>query len=277
MAGLDPAGAELLRLGQNAIYRLRSAPVVVRIARGSDYWADATKEVAVAEWLASSGVPAARTWPVEQPVEADGHPVTFWRFIDGRPGAPRDVRALGEVLRRIHGLPRPNSLTLPSQRPLSRVAGRVEQSDIPATDRAFLIELVEELAAALDTLDYPLDEAVNHGDAHVQNLMIVEGAAHVLDFENVCWGHPEWDLITTATEFVTAGFWTAEQYREFVDSYGFDITQWSGFDVMRRVREVTMTTWLMQNVNESPEIRAEFGQRLGTIKANRPTEPWRAF
>ncbi|WP_399552424.1 hypothetical protein [Streptomyces sp. YIM 98790] len=32
-AGLDPSGAELLRLGSNAVYRLASAPVIVRIAR----------------------------------------------------------------------------------------------------------------------------------------------------------------------------------------------------------------------------------------------------
>jgi hypothetical protein len=83
--------------------------------------------------------------------------------------------------------------------------------------------------------------------------------------------------ITTATEFVTAAFWTAPQYKDFVDSYGFDITDWSGFGVMRRARELTMTTWLMQNVNESPEIRAEFEKRLGTLKAGKPTVPWQAF
>ncbi|WP_318658247.1 hypothetical protein [Streptomyces triticiradicis] len=32
-AGLDPTGAELLRLGSNAVYRLASLPVIVRIAR----------------------------------------------------------------------------------------------------------------------------------------------------------------------------------------------------------------------------------------------------
>ena len=53
-------GAELLRLGENAIYRLADHETVVRIARNMDHWADAEKEVAVSRWLHQAGVPAAR-------------------------------------------------------------------------------------------------------------------------------------------------------------------------------------------------------------------------
>src|ERR1700751_2405468 len=49
-AGLDPDGASLIRLGENAMFRLRQ-PVVVRIARTAAYEPDARKEVAVARWL----------------------------------------------------------------------------------------------------------------------------------------------------------------------------------------------------------------------------------
>ena len=59
-AGLDASGAELLRLGENAIYRLRAVPVVVRIARTVDYLPDVQTEVAVARWLESAGLPAVR-------------------------------------------------------------------------------------------------------------------------------------------------------------------------------------------------------------------------
>ena len=51
------AGAELLRLGENAIYRLAQDAVVVRIARTMGYWDDACKEVDVARWLAANGIP----------------------------------------------------------------------------------------------------------------------------------------------------------------------------------------------------------------------------
>jgi hypothetical protein len=46
--GLDPAGASMLRLGENAIYRLDRAPVVVRIARSLGKLAEVRKEVRVA-------------------------------------------------------------------------------------------------------------------------------------------------------------------------------------------------------------------------------------
>jgi hypothetical protein len=59
-AGLDAGGAELLRLGENAIYRLRSVPLVARIARTVDYLPAIETEVAVARWLESAAFPAVR-------------------------------------------------------------------------------------------------------------------------------------------------------------------------------------------------------------------------
>ena len=51
--GLDTSDGELIRLGENALFRLPAERMVVRIARTMDYWADAEKEVAVGPWLAS--------------------------------------------------------------------------------------------------------------------------------------------------------------------------------------------------------------------------------
>jgi Ser/Thr protein kinase RdoA (MazF antagonist) len=275
--GLPADGAELLRIGENAIYRLASAPVVVRIARHSDHWDDAAKEVQVAGWLERAEVPAAQVWPIEQPLSINGHPVTFWRFIDGRRGGPGDVRDLGALLRRIHTLPRPTTFVLPGERVLGRVRARIERAPVPPEDRAFLLGLLGDLTSAVGALDYVLPTCVTHGDAHVQNLMVNNRDVKLIDFERVAWGQPEWDLAMTATEFVTAQFWTRDQYDTFVDAYGFDVTEWAGFPVLRRAHEVKMTTWLMQNINESSIIRDEYELRLATIRSGRPGEPWRAF
>lgn len=276
-AGLDPDGAKLLRLGENAIYRLRELPAVVRIARNMDHWAAATKEVAVAEWLSKHDVPAARTWAVGQPLGVDGHPATFWHYIDGRRGGPRDVRTLGELLRRVHSLPPPDTFDLPREAVLERVQPRIERAPIPPADRVFLLDLLGELSSAIAELRYPLPPCVTHGDAHVQNLMVTEDGVVLIDFERVAWGQPEWDLGMTATEYVTAGWWSDEQYAAFVESYGFDVTSWDGFDTARRVHEIKMTTWLMQNVNESPEIAEEYERRMLTIRDGRRDVPWRPF
>jgi aminoglycoside phosphotransferase (APT) family kinase protein len=264
-------------LGENAIYRLVAAPVVVRIARNVDHWEDALKEVRVAGWLERSGVPAGRIWPTEQPLSIGGHPVTYWRYIDGRRGGPGDVRELGSVLRSVHALPRPMTFDLPPEEVLGRVRARIDRAPVPTEDRTFLVGLLDELTAAVADLDYVLPACVTHGDAHVQNLMVAEGEIVLIDFERVAWGQPEWDLAMTATEFVTAQFWNPDQYRTFVKSYGYDVTDWEGFPILRRVHEVKMTTWLMQNINESTAIRDEYEVRMATIRAGRPDVPWRAF
>ena len=79
-AGLSSDGAELLRLGENAIYQLATDPVVVRIARSADRLPRVRRELCVARWLATSNVPAVRVCDdIEQPIVVHEHPVTFWR------------------------------------------------------------------------------------------------------------------------------------------------------------------------------------------------------
>lgn len=75
-AGLDSNDAELLRLSENAVYRLPGG-VVVRISRPGQLSA-AKREVEVARWLEVSGVPAVQAISdITHPVEAGEHAVTF--------------------------------------------------------------------------------------------------------------------------------------------------------------------------------------------------------
>ncbi|ODU99047.1 MAG: hypothetical protein ABT15_32585 [Pseudonocardia sp. SCN 73-27] len=277
MIGESASGAELLRLGENAIFRLAAAPIVVRIARGMDRWGDATKEVAVSVWLADNEISAVRAVDIPQPIAVDGHPVTFWQFIDGRRGNSGDVRELGAVLRNLHGLDAPPELFGQSDSPLLRVGQRIADAPVSPEDKTFLGALAERLSDDLERTTFDLPPCVTHGDAHVQNLMFVDGHSVLIDFERVGFGQPEWDLSVTATEFVTAKFWTLSEYQDFVESYGYDVTAWSGFDVLRRVQELKMTTWLMQNVRESAEIQSEFERRMVVIRAGHPDGAWRPF
>jgi len=269
--------ARLIRLGENALFHLVKAEVVVRIARTMDYWADAVKEVNVARWLAGHGVPAAETFDVDQPVEADGRPATFWRFIDGRPGDKRDIGTLGAVLRRLHSTPPPTMFTLPPEDILGRVEPRIEVADIPSADKRFLLDSLHGLRDLVARLDYPLDPAPTHGDGHSENLMIRDGEPVLIDFERFAWGQPEWDLAMTATEYLTAKWWTDDEYAKFCDAYGYDVTYWEdGFPVLQAVHELKMTTWLMQNVAESEEIADEYQARMRTLRGE-PSPGWRPF
>jgi aminoglycoside phosphotransferase (APT) family kinase protein len=277
LTGLDGADAHLIRLGENALYHLPAAAVVVRIARTMDYWRDASKEVAVSRWLQSSGFSAARVHHLAQPIEVSGHPVTFWQFIEGRNGSLADIALLGTLLRRLHKMPRPLEFELPHEDILGRVGGRIDSAPVPSADKEFLLTRFHELSTGVASLRYPLAAAPTHGDAHVQNLMISDGGPILIDFERFAWGHPEWDISMTATEYQTAGWWTDAEYGSFVDAYGYDVTTWTdGFPVLRAVHEIKMTTWLMQNVNESPEIAREYETRMQTIRGD-GTPPWHPF
>ena len=57
-AGLNCDRAELLRVGENANFRLASAPIVVRISRSADRLSRVTRELCVARWLATAKVPS---------------------------------------------------------------------------------------------------------------------------------------------------------------------------------------------------------------------------
>jgi aminoglycoside phosphotransferase (APT) family kinase protein len=277
MAGLNDNDARLIRLGENALFHLPEDGIVVRIARTMEYWADATKEVNVARWLTRIRFPAAQVYDVTQPVSVGGHPVSFWRFIVGRPGDRRDIATLGAVLRRLHATPPPTTFTLPHEDILGRVRRRIEAAMVPLTDKTVLLQRLSFLQAELLGLCYPLRPASTHGDAHTENLMMCDSGPVLIDFERFAWGQPEWDLAMTATEYLTAKWWTDDEYGQFVDAYGYDVTCWTeGFDVLRAVHELKMTTWLMQNVAQSPEIADEYQVRMRTLRGE-PSSRWRPF
>ncbi|MBB0246379.1 phosphotransferase, partial [Streptomyces alkaliphilus] len=110
LAGFSADGAEPIRLAENDIWRLAPGTgVVVRIAREGQAEA-AAREVAIARWLATSGVPAVRPLPIDQPVLAAGRPATFWEELP--PHRPSTEKGPAPVLRHLHDLPIPNDLPL---------------------------------------------------------------------------------------------------------------------------------------------------------------------
>jgi Ser/Thr protein kinase RdoA (MazF antagonist) len=275
--GMSASGATPIRLGENALFHLPLESVVVRIARTMSYWPDAVNEVNVARWLSELAFPAAEVADIPQPIEVDRHPVTFWHFIPGRDGNREDIAVLGTVLRRLHSLPRPATFRLPDENILGRVESRIASAPVPSADQDFLLGYLRELRSELPHLSFPLKPAPTHGDAHSENIRISDGRAVLIDFERFAWGQPEWDLAMTATEYKTAGWWTENEYQRFVAAYGYDVMSWrSGFDVLRRVHELKMTTWLMQNINESAEIADEYHVRMATIRDGIPSV-WRPF
>ena len=59
--------------------------------------------------------------------------------------------------------------------------------------------------------------------------------------------------------------------------YGYDVAQAACFPALRPMREVTMTAWLMQNVDESGAIRAEFQRRMADLRNPDAPRMWHGF
>ncbi|MFE7130810.1 phosphotransferase [Streptomyces sp. NPDC057638] len=275
IVGLDSRDASLIRLGENALFRLARAPVVVRIARSPEYLPQVVNEVAVSRWLTGVGFPAARVFEeVEQPVVVAGHPVTFWHLItEGVRKA--SYGELGRTLKALHALTPLDGVWLPRFDVFGRTELRIERAPIPGGDRAFLRRQLRQLEDEVEALSFNSVRTPVHGDAHVQNLMVdADGRVILIDFENFCFDHPEWDLMVTAVEHHSLGWQTPAQYADFAAAYGRDLHDWPGYRVLRGIQELRMTTWLMQNVSESEGVAAEYRRRIAALRDDSTRRNW---
>jgi Ser/Thr protein kinase RdoA (MazF antagonist) len=279
MTGLDSEGAELIRFGENALYRLTAAPVVVRVARSAEYLPAVRRELAVSRWLSEEGFPAVRAVDdLEQPLVVDGHPVTFWHLIEDA-GREATYGELGAVLRELHSLVPPDGLGLPAFDAFGRADLRIESSDgISENDREFLRKRRRELTDRLAELRFPSGRGPVHGDAHTDNLMVDrKGRLHLIDLENFCVDHPEWDLVVSAHEYDRLDWVSEDNYSAFIGAYGRDLREWPGFRVLSAIQEFKMTTWLMQNVAEGAHVVDEVKRRLASLRDDDAPRNWRPY
>jgi Ser/Thr protein kinase RdoA (MazF antagonist) len=271
---LDPAGAELVRLGSNAVYRL-AEPVIVRIAGDGASVEDVRRQVLVARWLEDVGYPATRAVDVEQPVEVDGYVATFLVSVSDRDEyAP--IRDVADLIRRLHELDPPRGFTLPASRPFDWLDDRlVGMSEV---DKTFIANRLRELRQQYEGLTFALPAGVIHGDANVGNvIMSRDGKPVLIDLDSFSVGPREWDLVQTALFYDRFGWHTEDEYRTFVDVYGFDIMEWSGYPVLADYREISMTLWLAGKAANDEASAAEVHKRVEAIRTGGSRRDWAPF
>ncbi|GAA0644396.1 aminoglycoside phosphotransferase family protein [Kutzneria viridogrisea] len=275
-AGLDSSSAKAIRLAENAIYQLPHG-VVARIARFGQA-AAAEKEVHVARWLEDFGVSAVRVLrEVAQPVLVDGRPVTFWHELPPhRHGSTADV---ARALRQLHKLALPTDFELPVLAPFVRLAQRIEAaSTLSSQDQGWLLGRLADLETAYAELPPGLPCCVVHGDAWRGNVVSTPSGVVLLDLERCAVGPPEWDLVSTAVSHVTTGRLDAAEWASYCDAYGYDVTTWSGFTVLRDIRELRMTTMAAQVAATCPERYADqAAHRLACLRGGRGPRPWNGW
>lgn len=278
-AGLpEPAGARLIALSENAVFDLGDPAVVAKVGRGPELTERAERELTVAGWLAAEGIPVVRpaaSWPAV-PVDADGHPVTFWQRLSEplRPAVPAD---LGPLLRALHRLPAP-PVPLPRRDLLAGVERWLRSADghIDAVDAAFLRARRDDCAAAIAELAPRLAPGVIHGDALPRNVHLGPDGPVLLDLETVSDDLREHDLVVLALSHDRYGV-PAADYRAFTEAYGWDVREWEGCPVLRAARETASASWVAQQVPGNTAARAEFRRRVASLRDGDSTVRWHAF
>jgi aminoglycoside phosphotransferase (APT) family kinase protein len=273
--GLDHRGATLVRFTNNAVYALADEPVVVRIVGSRALRHRAAKVVAVARHFERHGVPAIRLLPgVEQPLHVGEHVMTVWVRVE-QTSRRATAGDLGRLLRRVHALPTPEGIG--RWAPLADVRARIaDAEEIEPRDRRFLLRRCAEVGAALDELEFPLAPGLIHGDAHPGNLIAGPQGPVLCDFDSACVGPPEWDLTPLAVGRERFGD-PAGRYRMLADTYGFDVTSWDGFAVLRAARELKLTTSVLPILRSHPKVRNELRRRLDDLRGGQTRSPWSRY
>ncbi|MFC4494502.1 phosphotransferase enzyme family protein [Streptomyces ovatisporus] len=272
--------AELLALGENAVFALRAArgtrqPAVVRVGRGPWQRERAARELRTAAWLEEQNVPAVRAARPGVTV-VDGHPLTYWRRLPDavRPATPAD---LAELLLLVHALP-PPPFPLPRRDLLSGVERwlRLAGDAVPAEDAAWLRARRDDFAAAVAALTPALPPGPVHGDALPRNVHVGPDGPLLLDLETFSDDMREHDLTVLALGLDRYGL-TAQEYARFVRVYGWDVREWSGCAVLRGARETASCAWVAQHAPGNPAARREFARRVASLREDDVTVRWLAF
>ena len=271
---LDARGARLIRLFATAVYHLPAADAVARVApeTSPESASRLATSVRVTRWLADAGFPSVEPLPVDQPVEADGCVVTFWRYLPqvGPEPCPAD---LGHLLHELHRLQPP--LALPDYQPLGSVREAIKSSHaISEDDRSWLTRRCEQLLGAYRQLDFVLPAGLIHGDAWRGNLLRGRNRVVLADWDAVSSGPREIDLIPTLQ---ARRFGLPEAERDaFVAAYGRDIRTWAGYPVLRDIRELSTLAALLRDSHAGAAGLRELQTRLRSLRTGDDRQ-WTAF
>lgn len=272
-AGFDTADATLIRDGANVLYQLPGE----RVARIGPPGARATaeREVVVARWLASAGIPTVQ--PLDdaaQPTLVANRPVTWWEHVpDHRHGTTAE---LGALLRELHNLRAPSSLTLPSFDPFVGLAERIAAAThLSRDDRDWLSQRRAQLHVEYHQTRPSQSRRVIHGDAWQGNVVVTtDRQPRLLDLEHVSHGDPDWDLIPIAVDHTDFARLTIDDYWAFVDAYGGnDVTAASDFRLLADIQELRWVCFVLAKATRTPAAVHETEHRIACLRGD-VSRPW---
>jgi aminoglycoside phosphotransferase (APT) family kinase protein len=141
-------------------------------------------------------------------------------------------------------------------------------------ERAWLSGHCERLLDTYRQLKFALPEGMIHGDAWWGNLLRDGDRVVLADWDAVSTGPREIDLIPTLQ---APRFGLPEHERDaFIAAYGHDIRGWSGYPVLRDIRELSTISALLRDAHLDPAAHDQLKVRLRSIRTG-DTRQWTTF
>ncbi|MGH3856544.1 MAG: phosphotransferase [Pseudonocardiaceae bacterium] len=274
-AGLNASDAAPLHQHAATLYLFEANRVVVRLNNDSDDRARARTVVELTRWLTGQGFPSVAPADVEQPIDVDDYTVTFWRYYPQNDRPKPTADHLGAMLRRLHALPTP-PVELSEYQPLKNLGDSVTASTaLSDNDHGWLLDRRAELLAQYEQLDFPLGSGWIHGDAYPGNTLWDGDRALLGDWDEVGTGPRELDLVNTHQG---ARFGRPQAERDaFNTAYGYDVTAWPGFPVLREMRDLhTLGSYIRLADTGNEQAAIQLGFRIDTLKRGDANALWNA-
>lgn len=268
----------MLRSRSNAVFHLPAEAVVVRLSSATPTnEARAGLVVSLTSWISDHGGPALAPTSHPQPVREAGTVATLWPYLPS-PSIPR-ARDLAGAVRELHHLdaqPPP----LPEHQPLARLHEALDldtardQSVLSTGTREWLLARAARLRHTYDTIATPLGRGLIHADVQPDNLLQDrDGRWLLIDWDRASHGPRELDLAFAVPDH----FHDPDTERtEFSVAYGYDITSWTGWTLVRDLTELHSLASYVRRAATNPTARDELNRRVDSLVTDERSVVWRS-
>jgi Ser/Thr protein kinase RdoA (MazF antagonist) len=285
LSRLGHVGTELhlVRLGENALFHAPALEALLRVARPQKSARRVAVTIKLARLLRAEGIPAPEPLTydgVEQPFVTALGTVTFWRYYEQDRSRRFSFQDFGGLLREFHTRASVFERCLPEWRPLEHMRRRLDEARRQGIPPAWVGTLTERMATVEEGLQHlrsVLGQGAVHGDAHRGNVLLTSQGPVLLDLDELCIAPREWDLAPTLVARRRFGLSQAE-WASFSTAYGYDLLHSPAAGPLVWLRELAMTTWLLQQYGAAREIDEELGRRIGSLEEDDPKwTTWNPF
>lgn len=272
----------LVRIGENVVLRDTANKLVFRVYRRGTTAEEIHIELRTIKCLLAQGQDApilAEISTDTTPLIVEGRFVTVWKHIPHL-NKTVDFLKFGQLVRSTHKNLRQCTSGIPEWDPLKKINQRLAllkyQQKISTGEHKELTHISTQANKEIGNIKKHLEKQTIHGDCHQGNVITTsDGELIMLDFEQVAKGPIEWDLLPTAIAYERFNL-SYEDYRQFVSGYGFDVRSSKFYPTLKRLRELSMTTWIAQNRNVDKKTNKETTKRIESV-INNDQKKWEAF